>query len=355
MQLLSPFKILSFHIIELILDYVALSSRMRFDGVSEDSEEYVKLLIPLTACSSFISPVFARLYRIYEMQLISGSDKYQTTPSWLQTRLRDAGLSAHLYAKELDISVGVLDVCSGAAVDVLACEPYINCTFPKVRSIKFTSMPPSALEWRSYSTTTSPDTESIISAFVQRVKQIAPMTKKITISIGFRPFVEAQFPVQLFSRIVAQLSQHVAHIDYELYAKPVIIDQQLTELCSLVFSSTGFNDSGEQIFQLARRNASTLQVLDIFLATMIDVAGLIQNSDGSYVQYPCLHTLELCDSRDVGEKPRLVFPGAVPFPSLRHLNMEFVNPFGDDTAFRGNAATLESLNILPNLVMVRIL
>lgn len=42
---------------------------------------------------------------------------------------------------------------------------------------------------------------------------------------------------------------------------------------------------------------------------------------------------------------RPVFPGALPFPYLRHLNFVFTSPFGDDTPFRGNAATLESLNL----------
>ncbi|KAJ2819230.1 hypothetical protein FBU31_005607 [Coemansia sp. 'formosensis'] len=85
------------------------------------------------------------------------------------------------------------------------------------------------------------------------------------------------------------------------------------------------------------------------------ITRLIRNTDGSYVQYPCLRALKLGGSRRL-DVPRLpVFPGAVPFPNLQHLDMRSVYPFGDDTAFRGNAATLESLALISSPDSVRVL
>ncbi|KAJ2056731.1 hypothetical protein GGI17_006049 [Coemansia sp. S146] len=213
---------------------------------------------------------------------------------------------------------------------------------------------PSTSEQPLDNATASPGTESNISAFVQLIKQITPMMKDIRISILTRDFRQHQLPVQHLDNLAAQLSQHVTDIDYEFYNQPVIIDQRLGGLCKLVYSTIDSNDGGEQIIQLARRNALTLQLLDIDVDANMDTTGLIRNADGSYVQYSCLHTFNLTGPQDLDES-RPPFPDALPFPSLRHLQIKYVYPFGDDTVFKGNAATLESLFLSPSPSITRVL
>ncbi|KAJ2749732.1 hypothetical protein GGI19_005505, partial [Coemansia pectinata] len=261
----------------------------------------------------------------------------------LRTYLGDAGFPAHLYAKELTINVDMPDVYSGAALKILSSEYYINYTFPMVRSIIFMFSDSSKSEEPTFIAITSPDTESNISAFVQRIKQIAPMTKKATIR-------------QLsYSRNGPQFSVQQFNIEYELYHRPVTIDQQLNGLRNLAYCSFESTEGGEQIMQLARRNASTLQFLKIDVYAIVDITGLIQNDDGGYVQYPYLHTFKLSGKPGSDVPRQLVFPGAVPFPSLRQLDIGYLTPFGDDAVFRGNAATLESLILMPNPETLRIL
>ncbi|KAJ2076099.1 hypothetical protein GGH13_000141 [Coemansia sp. S155-1] len=108
--------------------------------------------------------------------------------------------------------------------------------------------------------------------------------------------------------------------------------------------------------QLVRLNASTLMSLALYVNVMADITSLIQNADGSYVEYYYLHTLRLHEWQNSDEMTqRPVFPGAVPFPNLRRLEIRHANPFGDDTPFRGNAATLESLSLSPSTSTDRIL
>ncbi|KAJ1925378.1 hypothetical protein LPJ71_000191 [Coemansia sp. S17] len=355
MHLLSPFKILPLHIIELIVDYVAGSSRLEFDNVSKGSEEYAGLLMPLLdTCTSFWSPTLTRLFGVYKMRL-SISGEYQTRPYWLQTYAKDTGLPVHLYVKDLTISVNVPDIYSGDALKELSCEPYVNCTFPKVRSIKFTFSMPSAEEQLAENMTASVAIESNISAFVRRIRLLTPMTKEIRITTLSHGFNQRQLPAQRLDNLVAQLSRCATNIDYEFYYQPVIIDQRQSGLCKLVYTTIDFNDGGEQIMELARRNASTLQLLDIDVDAIIDMAGLIQNVDGSYVQYPRLHAFKLAGPQGLDELQQPVFPGAVPFPNLRRLDIGYMYPFGDDTVFRGNAAILESLVLVPIPATVRVL
>ncbi|KAJ2754574.1 hypothetical protein GGI19_002309 [Coemansia pectinata] len=279
------------------------------------------LLIPLTAaCPSFTSPAYARIFRVYDMELTntSGEDRYISP--FLLTAFRVVGVPAHLFSKELIINAGVLDICNGAVLKELSCEPYIDIRFLKVRAIRFAFSLPSESE------IASPDTESNISAFVERIRQITPMLRKIGISLRPRISYDAWFPVWQFDSLVAQLSQHAVDIDYDIERQP-----------------------------LARRRSSILQSLSIFGDAIADLSSLFMNTDGSYVQYPCLNTFKLIGSRGSDGPRSLSFSGVRPLPNLRRLDIGYVYPFGDDTVFRGNGATLKSLSLKLSPRTVRIL
>ncbi|KAJ2750886.1 hypothetical protein GGI19_004841 [Coemansia pectinata] len=223
-----------------------------------------------------------------------------------------------------------------------------------VRSMEFLFAVPSAPDQQVFIAVTSADTESNISAFVERIKHMTPMLKKISI-LPFPDDNGPHFPVHQLNSLFAQLYQHAVDIAYNIGHQPVILDQKLCGLRSLVYSSSNLQDRGKQIMELARRNVSTLQLLDINVDAIINITDLIQNADGSYAQYPCLQSFKLRGPQDIDVPQQPVFPGAVPFPRLRCLDIGMVNPFGDDTPFRGNVATLESLSLSPSPGTTRVL
>ncbi|KAJ2059857.1 hypothetical protein GGI17_004130 [Coemansia sp. S146] len=184
---------------------------------------------------------------------------------------------------------------------------------------------------------------------------MAPMADRVGILIEYCHFNEPHSPVHQFSDLVAQLSRRVVDIEYKLDRQPIIVDQQLNGLRNIVYASFAYTNDSEQIMQLAKSNASTLQVLKISLMSIIDIIGLLQDADGSYMQYPCLQTFRLRGPRGLDIPRQLTFPGAVPFPCLQHLEIGYMNPFGDDTVFRGNAATLETLSLSSSPGMARII
>ncbi|KAJ2430649.1 hypothetical protein GGF41_000899 [Coemansia sp. RSA 2531] len=75
---------------------------------------------------------------------------------------------------------------------------------------------------------------------------------------------------------------------------------------------------------------------------------LIRDAGGDYVCYPRLRVLKLEHYSDFERYGSSVLPSVVPFPTLRILSLTGRCPFGDDTIFRGNAATLESLVLKTN-------
>ncbi|KAJ2354269.1 hypothetical protein GGH92_000139 [Coemansia sp. RSA 2673] len=93
---------------------------------------------------------------------------------------------------------------------------------------------------------------------------------------------------------------------------------------------------------LVRKSASTLQYLDIDIS---NANMILYGTDGEAVVYPNLQHLQLrwCAKHDTD--PMVVTAETVLFPVLRTLQLGSHYPFNNDVLFRGNAATLEYLQI----------
>ncbi|KAJ2562686.1 hypothetical protein GGH95_004650, partial [Coemansia sp. RSA 1836] len=228
------------------------------------------------------------------------------------------GHSTHHLATTLEIVVEEEAVCSGAALRLLSCAPYDGCSFPLVRKFMLTLSPDKLDRVDENAKTDSLAAEANIDALVQRIKQMALRVSEIGVNqYGFD--------------------------------RPVAANRHFDKLCDLTHIKDDCQTSNSLIVQLARRNSQTLRSLSI-RAEKIDVVSLIQATDGSLTTYPQLLTLKLQEDWEPDPQPGPVFSGAVPFPSLKCLRICLPYPFGDATMFRGNAATLESLELeLDNL------
>ncbi|KAJ2066515.1 hypothetical protein GGI03_001244 [Coemansia sp. RSA 2337] len=191
---------------------------------------------------------------------------------------------------------------------------------------------------------------------------MAPAASKIKISGYCFKWCLPEPAMPYFIQLVLKLCQSFKHIKYEIYCFDYkFTSQQVDKICDLVHLDYNIRDDCEEALQLARQNAPTLQSLVIYFSSVTDISSLIQDSDGSYAEYPFLRTLELRNDtglgmsydlestlprrskRDISRLP--VFAGAIPFPGLRRLCIRMDYPFGDDMLFRGNSATLEYLDL----------
>ncbi|KAJ2052757.1 hypothetical protein GGI03_000663 [Coemansia sp. RSA 2337] len=347
---LSLFQILPSHIVELIVGHVAGSSRLLFDTETESPDAYAVLLIPLmSVCRDFRAAVLTRYCRIHKLDLSCFSDQGNDKMILWPERLRGIGFSTHLYARELDITFGTFSVYNGTALKELLREPYSDILFPMVRSLKVTLIRTTKEQRRLASIPAAQDIEPNIGAFVQRIRLMAPTTRKVCISLQSRSDNESQFAVRHFNSLVAQLGQLGNTIEHNYNCRPMRLEPPLTGICSLVHMEDN-QVNGNLLMQLARYNAPTLQTLKIYVGETESTSHLIQNVDGSYVQFPYLTLLRLewwlgWERGETVQQTPPVFPSATPFPNLRHLTFKGSYPFGDDTPFRGNADTLEYLSM----------
>ncbi|KAJ2745068.1 hypothetical protein GGI19_006541 [Coemansia pectinata] len=173
------------------------------------------------------------------------------------------------------------------------------------------------------------------------------MTPRVVdIEVLPKPFHYGEESRGLYGSLVTQLFQLAKRITYcDGRATSVPVELQLNQICNLVHISFDIELEPNPFVLLAQRSSLTLQSLSIGPNSYVGLEGIIQETEGNYVAYPRLHMLKLFEMHrsDSGDLPTC--PGVVPFPSLRHLHMDICHPFGDDTIFRGNTATLEYLKI----------
>ncbi|KAJ2057655.1 hypothetical protein GGI17_005514, partial [Coemansia sp. S146] len=179
MRTLSLLQILPSHAIELIVDHVVGSSRLRFDSVTKNSKEDAVLLMPLlSVCRDFRATVLARYCKIHTLDLTCFSDQGNDKRLLWPERFRGIGFPTHLHAQELGITLGVFSVYNGTALNELLREPHSNFLFPMVRSLKVTLTRTTREQRLLASIPAAQDIEPNICAFMQRIRLIALMTRK---------------------------------------------------------------------------------------------------------------------------------------------------------------------------------
>ncbi|KAJ2469089.1 hypothetical protein GGI03_000583 [Coemansia sp. RSA 2337] len=348
-------QVLPLHIIESIVGHVVGSSRLQFDGVIEGSKGHVSLLLPLlSVCHCFRAVAISCCCWTHTLEIDKVSAKVWVVGStWLGCLIRSK-FPTHLYAKILRIELGEDHIYNGLALKALLRKPYVDYTFPKVRSMCFKFDFARKSEHFADDVTAPQDIGANIRAFVCHIKQIAPMVQKVYIKSTRNISIETRLSSQQFNSLASQICQSICDMEFIYLSRPICMDSSLITIRRLVYMDVnGFEF--EPMVHLARHNAPTLQFLNIYLQRNENMTGLIQNADGSYVQYPCLYKLILGTRQCTDSSMGPTFPGALPFPHLRYLSLVLASPIGDDTPFRGNAATLEWLNMYLTLNTITVL
>ncbi|KAJ2058252.1 hypothetical protein GGI17_005166 [Coemansia sp. S146] len=345
---LSPLQFLPEHVVKLIVNHVAGSSRLVFTGLTPDSCSYRALLKPLLwVCHNFRDVVLPLYCRSFKFEIADIQDKAHETLGLTNAcgvcnpSCRYLGYPTHDMARNLEIVLDEIDVYLGKALEFMSVAFQDGCAFPMVRTITFLF---AGNMIRRRNITSSQEAEANISAFVRMIKQIAPRVGEIRMCrshSGCGPGINPQF-----GNFISQLYQLVSRVEYDLtYFSRLPVVLPLARIRELVHIRYTVGEYGSQTIELARQNAMTLQSFVLaYQHHLTDIFRIIRDASGSYVTYPCLRKLKLCGSPGYA-KPRPVSDGVVPFPSLRHLCLFGHNPFDDDTLFRGNAATLETLDM----------
>ncbi|KAJ2909349.1 hypothetical protein GGI21_001971 [Coemansia aciculifera] len=243
-------------------------------------------------------------------------------------------------------------VYSGKALEILSQAPYNDCVFLAARAILFDF----SFSGHQTDEDESDKDESVVqanmTAFVRRLQQLAPRAREYHLSNGLCHQLyyvnESRFSC-LLGLILADMDHYV----YKLGKDWLDLDLNYDGVCNLTRIDYALDNDKDAFLTLVRQCAPVLQSLKLqcqndSMAETIHHSELIQDSDDSFVTYPCLQNLYLSSWADEDSESdtilRPTFGTNVPFPTLRHIYITNYE-FGDDTLFRGNAAMLESLQM----------
>ncbi|KAJ2331348.1 hypothetical protein GGI00_003289 [Coemansia sp. RSA 2681] len=357
MQLFPVFQLLPPHVVEKIVNHVAGSSRLHYDGIYNNMEEYRLLQMPLLwVCHNFRAVVHARFCRKYGICLYEpGRELDSWHYSWPQRR-RKLGYPTHHLAKGLTIGINTRDIFTGQALRQLSMAPYEGCAFPLVRTLSFQLS--AHVEGGAYTTGYGddnysterlkgypPGTGANIAALVRRLKEMVPAARDVIMICNTEKSLQRgdKHMVDLVQQLFDLAEKHTT-INYAIFRIAYYVD--LTPISNIVNIRCSVRDKPDPMLALARRCAQTLQTLDIHDGCASAMSRFIQDPDsGAYAEYPRLQILIINTFAAYVTSLRPVFNGAVPFPSLCRLRIDSDYPFDDDVAFRGNSATLESLRL----------
>ncbi|KAJ2910372.1 hypothetical protein GGI21_000939 [Coemansia aciculifera] len=363
----SSFQLFPSLVVESILGYVTVkSTRLSFDDlldIDEDcTEETRKLQMPLLwVRRNFRDIVYSRFCKVYGLDLcIRLGNLHARRLPWPGC-LQGVEYPTHHLAKQLEIALKPWMLFAGKLTEQLSVAPYDGCSFPQAYLL--------VLHFVSDTSCTRSDIGQLeidanIAAFVERLGQMASTANGIRIVGYYRSITRYDDDSPFVGALVKQLYQRfncIAHIDGYPCAFSDLPQVDATR--NLVHLDYNAEDGYELVTNLARYSVSTLKFLLITFSSVEDVSSLVQATEGGdhFAEYLHLHTLELRNHTSLNlsygngnVKRRLVdakddklpvFLDAEPFSNLRELCIEVDYPFGDDTLFRGNSATLEYLDM----------
>ncbi|KAJ2026426.1 hypothetical protein IWW57_003041 [Coemansia sp. S610] len=345
----TPFQYLPLHIVRPIINYVV--SGANSCGYKE------KLLIPLLwVCHSFRDIVLLRFFYKCKVSLgFFGIDYVKPYITWPSSPLKPVYATYHL-AKSLEIELKIRRVCSGDASRVLSAPPFVGVAFPQVSKLSLSPIWESSreVEYEGYEDEeneysdddSTSDLACDIEDFVRRIKRMAPAISVISV-----------YSLHLWSSDGESTDDYrLANLYMALFkiGKATVIDDFAGSMCystdlglvrDLVRLNSPLNAHSDQLLLLARHNTPT-QYLDLESVQANDLTGLLRDPDsGKYVECSHLHTLKLESTWNSLKSHNVACTRAIVFPHLRRLQIEENYPSGDDVLFRGNAATLEQLDM----------
>ncbi|KAJ2057369.1 hypothetical protein GGI17_005679 [Coemansia sp. S146] len=307
MTSLSLFQFLPVHIVKLIVKFIRVSDYWHGDRVKHQQLLWV--------CDNFRTVVYSLYNRCHELRISGPACKAGATCRikqcpWVLCRYYNSHSSYHL-AKDLRIHVELECIYSGKALTLLSRAPYRDCIFPLVRSVSFASDMIIMRKDRDIYASCAHDN---IAAFVQRLRQMTPRAHGFNLGVYSR----VRWPENTmghFGSLVNQILQYTSRFKNSLldYRRPIALN--FDGICNLAHINYAF-DSNRELCE-----------------------------DDICVEYSRLQKLTLNLDCDPATLQRPVLGTFVAFPVLRHLSIKHEYPLGDDTLFRGNAATLEYLRM----------
>ncbi|KAI8321379.1 hypothetical protein GQ54DRAFT_298043 [Martensiomyces pterosporus] len=234
------------------------------------------------------------------------------------------------------IQVPMASILEGKVVDLLSAAPYTDAVFPSAVHLTFGVFGGGDPEGEV------PMFKENAAKFCERILRLFPNVESLNFDVRAMRYTAHD---EIMGDIVTGLTKarRLGAFDYSGVQSYLHVPE-LTHLATLSRISLFVERADGDIIELVHRNAPTLEYIEIRCVQLGAFVSLIQDSNGNTVTYPCLKTL-YAYAMDYSSTNIRESPEGTPFPALKHLTCAGEYPFNNDILFRGNSATLESLEL----------
>ncbi|KAJ2113146.1 hypothetical protein IW146_004085 [Coemansia sp. RSA 922] len=189
---------------------------------------------------------------------------------------------------------------------------------------------------------------------VSTIRRVLPMARNISVADNMLyPIIGNKLSAAL-GYLIQQLlcGSTKSSICYSSYVDDTAKYSGLTSLTHIDYEVIGYS---KKHMQIIHQNALSLQELSIDYKGLGQIFKLVADNSGTLITYPRLRCLKLSSVDGLAPSSYPVFEDHMPFPRLIHVDLMVDYPFGDDTLFRGNANSLESLRMVADGRVERLL
>ncbi|KAI9505384.1 hypothetical protein GGI26_004872 [Coemansia sp. RSA 1358] len=353
MAAISIFQSLPLHIAESITRYLVGSYRLALSSESARLTKQKKALTSLYNVS-WLWRSLALQYFCEEAIVIIHGDKVECDFAYVNWPfgIEQPTTGINRYVKKIWMRTEGLFTCdSGALPQALANVWPNGFVFPAARKLSIEVCGNQA-ERRAVSGETN---NKIVLEIASHIQQSMPKLEIIDILDKESPPHWAFLPPNIgtsysIDGLLSTFLPNLKRINLDLAYNLLVKDYKCLQCCSRLTSLQCSSGKNMDMFKrLIQQNLQTLHSLVILQPPSNFVSSLVQDDNGNLVVYPQLERLEICANSGSNEAPyQQTDKQVILFPVLKHLKIEIHYPFADDTLFRGNSSTMQTLSIVVN-------
>ncbi|KAJ2456745.1 hypothetical protein GGF42_003084, partial [Coemansia sp. RSA 2424] len=194
--------------------------------------------------------------------------------------------------------------------------------------------------------------------FAQTIRAIMPRVYAVKVKLNnAMTFIEkSQATSQLLNSLVEMIYGDSKKRRMKVYYNEFEIGILPNCITDLTHVDTSVHHYSAATMMLLHKSARSLQSLEVRFHDTVHLPKLVRDYSGNAVEYPNLHKLILTEwTHSFPYRKTSTKHTHTPFPQLKLLSIDMEYPFSDETLFRGNSRTLESLKMALDPITVDML
>ncbi|KAJ2836829.1 hypothetical protein FBU31_001274 [Coemansia sp. 'formosensis'] len=329
-----------------IISYANNPTQLERYSTQFSSEDTCKQIAPLfSVCGVLRTLALERACAKCSIEINDDSGKSLVTfEDWPKCQILPHPSTIAKYARRISLRVDFWDILNGDAYKILENAAWIQTAFHSVVHLNvlicgnFIGGDFYTLEVKR---------QNMIQ-FAETIRSIMPKASKVKIELdNIVKFNEwFQETSQLMNSLVEALYGDSKQRYMTVYANEFQIGMLPNCTTGLTHVVTSVLHDSNTTMMLLHKNARSLESLEMQFHHTAHLPYLVSDYAGNTIIYPNLQKLDMTEWTHSIHRRRLsTDSNHIPFPRLKLLKLDMEYPFTDETPFKGNSRTLESLMV----------